>query len=103
MTAGGYPLVGPFDKNYWVSTGFLDGNVDLFRFILEKSKETYSMYYNCYTNRHAGTPTDRVSGLYGWFKRDKAHFSFRNGWEVAQAFDIEEEGMLSSSVGSTRW
>ncbi|KAF8366343.1 hypothetical protein PRIPAC_84172, partial [Pristionchus pacificus] len=25
MTPDGYPLVGPFDKNYWVSTGFLDG------------------------------------------------------------------------------
>ncbi|VDN25693.1 unnamed protein product, partial [Cylicostephanus goldi] len=100
MTADGYPLVGPFDKNYWVSTGFLDGvssGGGIGKFILEKSKETYSMYYNwSYTNRHAGRPTDRVSGLYGRFKRDKAHFSFRNGWEVAQAFDIEEEGMLST-------
>ncbi|KIH65471.1 FAD dependent oxidoreductase [Ancylostoma duodenale] len=108
MTADGYPLVGPFDKNYWVSTGFLDGvssgggigryiadwmvdgepplelfDTDASRydrwatrpFILEKSKETYSMYYNwSYTNRLAGRPTDRVP----------------------QVFDIDEEGMLST-------
>ncbi|EYB90726.1 hypothetical protein Y032_0215g2364 [Ancylostoma ceylanicum] len=130
MTADGYPLVGPFDKNYWVSTGFLDGvssgggigryiadwmvdgepPMELFdtdasrydrwatrQFILEKSRETYSMYYNwSYTNRLAGRPTDRVSGVYGRLKRDKGHFSFRNGWEVPQVFDIDEEGMLST-------
>lgn len=25
MTPDGYPLVGPFEKNYWLNTGFLDG------------------------------------------------------------------------------
>ncbi|KHJ91193.1 FAD dependent oxidoreductase [Oesophagostomum dentatum] len=130
MTADGYPLVGPFDKNYWVSTGFLDGvssgggigkyiadwmvdgepPLELFdtdasrydrwatrQFILEKSRETYSMYYNwSYTDRLAARPTDRVSGIYGRLKRDKGVFSFRNGWEVPQAFNIEEEGILST-------
>ncbi|KAK5965794.1 Dimethylglycine dehydrogenase mitochondrial [Trichostrongylus colubriformis] len=130
MTADGYPLVGPFDKNYWVSTGFLDGvsssggigkyiadwmvdgepPLELFdtdasrydrwatrQFIVDKSRETYSMFYNwSYTNRLGGRPTDRVSGVYGMLKRDKGHFLFRNGWEVAQVFDIDEEGMLST-------
>ncbi|KAK6045805.1 FAD dependent oxidoreductase [Cooperia oncophora] len=130
MTPDGYPLVGPFDKNYWVSTGFLDGvssgggigryiadwmadgepPLELFdtdasrydrwatrRFIVDKSRETYSMFYNwSYTNRLGGRPTDRVSGVYGRLKRDKGHFSFRNGWEVPQVFDIDEEGMLST-------
>ncbi|VDO19271.1 unnamed protein product [Heligmosomoides polygyrus] len=130
MTADGYPLVGPFDKNYWVSTGFLDGvssgggigkyiadwmvdgepPLELFdtdasrydrwatrQFIVEKSRETYSMFYNwSYTNRLGGRPTDRVSGVYGRLKRDKGHFLFRNGWEVPQIFDIDEEGMLST-------
>uniref|UniRef100_A0A1I7WRY2 DAO domain-containing protein n=1 Tax=Heterorhabditis bacteriophora TaxID=37862 RepID=A0A1I7WRY2_HETBA len=144
MTADGYPLVGPFDKNYWLSTGFLDGvssgggigkyladwmvdgeppqelfDTDASRydrwasreFIVEKSRETYSMYYNwSYTDRLGARPTDRVSGVYGRLRRDKAHFSFRNGWEiyccnwsnihfflkVAQVFDIDEEGLLST-------
>ncbi|KAK6026054.1 FAD dependent oxidoreductase [Ostertagia ostertagi] len=130
MTADGYPLVGPFDKNYWVSTGFLDGvssgggigryiadwmadgepPLELFdtdasrydrwatrKFIVDKSRETYSMFYNwSYTNRLGGRPTDRVSGVYGRLKRDKGHFLFRNGWEVPQVFDIDEEGMLST-------
>ncbi|KAK6729820.1 hypothetical protein RB195_006711 [Necator americanus] len=125
MTPDGYPLVGPFDKNYWLSTGFLDGvssgggigryladwivdgepPLELFdtdasrydrwatrQFILEKSRETYSMYYNwSYTNRLGARPTDRVSGVYGRLKRDKGHFSFRNGWEVAFF-----KGMLST-------
>ncbi|VDO71309.1 unnamed protein product [Haemonchus placei] len=130
MTPDGYPLVGPFDKDYWVSTGFLDGvssgggigryiadwmadgepPLELFdtdasrydrwatrQFIVDKSRETYSMFYNwSYTNRLGGRPTDRVSGVYGMLKRDKGHFSFRNGWEVPQVFDIDEEGMLST-------
>ncbi|VDL79466.1 unnamed protein product [Nippostrongylus brasiliensis] len=130
MTADGYPLVGPFDKNYWVSTGFLDGvssgggigryiadwmvdgepPLELFdtdasrydrwatrKFIVDKSRETYSMFYNwSYTNRLGARPTDRVSGVYGRLKRDKGHFLFRNGWEVPQVFDVDEEGMLST-------
>ncbi|KAJ1370391.1 hypothetical protein KIN20_032105 [Parelaphostrongylus tenuis] len=130
MTPDGYPLVGPFDKNYWLSTGFLDGvssgggigkyiadwmvdgepPLELFdtdasrydrwatrKFIVEKSRETYSMFYNwSYTNRLGGRPTDRVSGVYGRLKRDKGHFMFRNGWEVSNVFDIDEEGMLST-------
>ncbi|PIO54162.1 hypothetical protein TELCIR_24481, partial [Teladorsagia circumcincta] len=55
------------------------------------------MFYNwSYTNRLGGRPTDRVSGVYGRLKRDKGHFLFRNGWEVPQVFDIDEEGMLST-------
>ncbi|KAE9418545.1 hypothetical protein Angca_007510, partial [Angiostrongylus cantonensis] len=130
MTPDGYPLVGPFDKNYWVSTGFLDGvssgggmgkyisdwmvdgepPLELFdtdasrfdrwatrQFIVDKSRETYSMFYNwSYTNRLGARPTDRVSGVYGRLKRDKGHFLFRNGWEVSHVFDIDEEGMLST-------
>ncbi|KJH45283.1 FAD dependent oxidoreductase [Dictyocaulus viviparus] len=130
MTPDGYPLVGPFDKNYWVSTAFLDGvssgggigkyisdwmvdgepPLELFdtdasrydrwatrQFIVDKSRETYSMFYNwSYTNRLGARPTDRVSGVYGRLKRDKGHFLFRNGWEVPHVFDIDEEGMLST-------
>ncbi|PAV88322.1 hypothetical protein WR25_07568 [Diploscapter pachys] len=130
MTPDGYPLVGPYDKNYWVSTGFLDGvssgggigkyladwivdgepphelfDTDASRydrwadrkFILEKSKETYSMYYNwSYTDRLGGRPTNRVSGIWGRLKKEGAQFSFRNGWEVAQYFSIDDEGMIST-------
>ncbi|KHJ76521.1 hypothetical protein OESDEN_23859 [Oesophagostomum dentatum] len=122
MTPDGYALAGPFDKNYWVAAGFMDGitcgggmgkyladwmvdgeptlelyDTDASRFILEKSKETYSMFCNWSdSDRLAGRPTDRISGIYGRLKRDKGHFSFRNGWEVPQVFDVEEEGMLST-------
>ncbi|ULU09600.1 hypothetical protein L5515_000269 [Caenorhabditis briggsae] len=122
MTPDGYPLVGPYDKNYWMSTGFLDGvssgggigkyladwivdgepPAELFdtdasryerwgdrKFFTERSRETYSMYYNwSYTDRLAGRPTDRISGVYGRLKKDGASFSFRNGWEVANSFNM---------------
>ncbi|CAI4222420.1 unnamed protein product [Auanema sp. JU1783] len=130
MTPDGYPLVGPYDKNYWVSTGFLDGvssgggigkyladwmidgeppqelfDTDASRYdrwaerdyITKKSRETYSMYYNwSYTDRAGGRPTSRVSGVYGRLRNEKASFSFRNGWEVAQVFGVDDEGLLST-------
>ncbi|VDM65441.1 unnamed protein product, partial [Strongylus vulgaris] len=130
MTPDGYPLVGPFDKNYWVATGFMDGvtsggglgkyiadwmvdgqppmefcDTDANRydrwatreFILEKSKETFSMFYNWSdSDRPAGRPTDRISGIYGRLKRDKGEFLFRNGWEVPQVFGIGDEGILAT-------
>uniref|UniRef100_A0A8R1Z4D7 FAD dependent oxidoreductase n=1 Tax=Pristionchus pacificus TaxID=54126 RepID=A0A8R1Z4D7_PRIPA len=130
MTPDGYPLVGPFDKNYWVSTGFLDGvssagglgkyladwivdgepPAELFdtdasrydgwadrKFIVDKGVETYSMFYNwSYTDRLAARPTDRISGVYGLLKKQGAQFGYRNGWEVAQYFNIDEENVLST-------
>ncbi|CAD6184521.1 unnamed protein product [Caenorhabditis auriculariae] len=131
MTPDGYPLVGPYDKNYWLTTGFLDGvssgggigkyladwivdgepPAELFdtdasrferwadrKFVRERCRETYSMYYNwSYTDRLAARPTDRISGIYGRLKKEGATFAFRNGWEVPQAFKVdEEEGLLST-------
>ncbi|CAB3407825.1 unnamed protein product [Caenorhabditis bovis] len=135
MTPDGYPLVGPYDKNYWMSTGFLDGvssgggigkyladwivdgeppaelfDTDASRYdrwgdrklFTDRSRETYSTYYNwSYTDRLAGRPTDRISGIYGRLKRDGANFLFRNGWEVANSFPIpgqEDEGYLPTLI-----
>ncbi|VDD86525.1 unnamed protein product [Enterobius vermicularis] len=68
-------------------------------FIREKSRETYSMYYNwSYTNRLAGRPTERVSGIYARLAKEGGVFSFRNGWEVAQAFAVHDEPRLPSMI-----
>ncbi|CAJ0949153.1 unnamed protein product, partial [Mesorhabditis belari] len=132
MAPDGYPLVGPYKRNYWLSTGFLDGvssaggvgkylsdwmvdgeppselfDTDASRFddwatksfIAEKSRETYSMYYNwSYTNRMAGRPTQRVSGVYGRLKKDGAFFTYRNGWEVTQHFNVTQYSKLEDNV-----
>ncbi|TKR93824.1 hypothetical protein L596_008206 [Steinernema carpocapsae] len=66
-------------------------------FIREKSIETYSMYYNwSYTNRLVGRPTSRVSGVYGRLAKEGAEFTYRNGWEVANAFNVDDESPLSA-------
>lgn len=57
------------------------------RFFIEKSRETYSMFYNwSYTNRPGGRPTERVSGVYARLVKEGGVFSFRNGWEVRAEF-----------------
>lgn len=62
------------------------------RFITEKSRETYSMYYNwSYTDRLGARPTDRVSGIYGRLRHKNAQFSFRNGWEVGHLLKKKKE------------
>uniref|UniRef100_F1KU54 Dimethylglycine dehydrogenase n=1 Tax=Ascaris suum TaxID=6253 RepID=F1KU54_ASCSU len=69
------------------------------RFFIEKSRETYSMFYNwSYTNRPGGRPTERVSGVYARLVKEGGVFSFRNGWEVAQAFAVEDEAQLPSMI-----
>ncbi|CAJ0576292.1 unnamed protein product, partial [Mesorhabditis spiculigera] len=132
MSPDGYPLVGPYEKNYWLSTGFLDGvssaggigryladwmvdgeppselfdtdasRYDIWadrKFIVEKSRETYSMYYNwSYTNRRGARPTERVSGIYGRLKRDGGHFGYRNGWEVSNHFNVAQQFRLEDNV-----
>ncbi|CAI5439407.1 unnamed protein product [Caenorhabditis angaria] len=134
MTPDGYPLVGPYEKNYWMSTGFLDGvssgggigkyladwivdgepPAELFdtdasryerwgdrKFFTERSRETYSMYYNwSESGRTAGRPTDRISGIYGRLRNDGASFTFRNGWEVANTFSLQgqDPGYLPTLV-----
>lgn len=68
-------------------------------FICEKSRETYSMFYNwSYTNRLAGRPTERVSGVYARLAKEGGVFSFRNGWEVAQAFAVHDEPRLPAMI-----
>ncbi|VDM37347.1 unnamed protein product [Toxocara canis] len=68
-------------------------------FLIEKSRETYSMFYNwSYTNRPGGRPTERVSGVYARLVKEGGVFSFRNGWEVAQAFSVQDEPQLPSMI-----
>uniref|UniRef100_A0A158R5I5 Dimethylglycine dehydrogenase n=1 Tax=Syphacia muris TaxID=451379 RepID=A0A158R5I5_9BILA len=68
-------------------------------FIREKSCETYSMFYNwSYTNRLAGRPTERVSGVYARLAKEGGVFSFRNGWEVPQAFAVRDELRLPALI-----
>ncbi|VDN41658.1 unnamed protein product, partial [Gongylonema pulchrum] len=41
------------------------------------------MFYNwSYTNRLAGRPTERVSGIYSRLEKEGCFHLFRNGWEV---------------------
>ena len=66
------------------------------------------MYYNwSYLNRLAGRPTDRISGIYGKLKKEKARFSFRNGWEVPLAFEVgsfeEFRWKFSWKMKKTNW
>lgn len=52
-------------------------------YIKEKCRETYSMFFNwSYTNRPAGRPTERVSGIYARLLKKECFYLFRNGWEV---------------------
>lgn len=42
------------------------------------------MFYNwSYTNRLAGRPTQRVSGIYARLLKQGCFYLFRNGWEVS--------------------
>uniref|UniRef100_A0A1I7ZM32 Dimethylglycine dehydrogenase, mitochondrial n=1 Tax=Steinernema glaseri TaxID=37863 RepID=A0A1I7ZM32_9BILA len=67
------------------------------QFVRDKSVETYSMYYNwSYTNRLVGRPTTRVSGVYGRLVKEGGEFTYRNGWEVANAFNVDEESPISA-------
>ncbi|VDK42197.1 unnamed protein product [Anisakis simplex] len=69
------------------------------KFIAEKSRETISMYYNwSNTNRPAGRPTERVSGIYARLVKEGASFFFRNGWEVAQWFALPNETTLQTMI-----
>ncbi|VDM37348.1 unnamed protein product [Toxocara canis] len=69
------------------------------KFIVEKSRETISMYYNwSNTNRPAGRPTERVSGIYARLANQGASFSFRNGWEVAESFALPNETVLQTMI-----
>ncbi|KAK0425520.1 hypothetical protein QR680_009242 [Steinernema hermaphroditum] len=66
-------------------------------FVREKSVETYAMYYNwSYTNRLVGRPTSRVSGVYARLAKEGGEFTYRNGWEVANAFIVDDESPLSA-------
>ncbi|VDN42201.1 unnamed protein product, partial [Gongylonema pulchrum] len=46
------------------------------------------MFYNwSYTNRLAGRPTERVSGIYSRLEKEGCFHLFRNGWEVLLFFE----------------
>uniref|UniRef100_A0A158PNQ2 Dimethylglycine dehydrogenase, mitochondrial (inferred by orthology to a human protein) n=1 Tax=Anisakis simplex TaxID=6269 RepID=A0A158PNQ2_ANISI len=69
------------------------------KFLNKKSRETYSMFYNwSYTNRSGGRPTERLSGVYARLAKEGGIFSFRNGWEVAETFSVENEPQLPAMI-----
>ncbi|VDN50034.1 unnamed protein product [Dracunculus medinensis] len=69
------------------------------KFIKEKSQETYSMFYNwSYVNRLAGRPSERVSGIYARLAKQGGIFTFRNGWEVAETFPVDDESPASAVI-----
>uniref|UniRef100_F1KV14 Dimethylglycine dehydrogenase n=1 Tax=Ascaris suum TaxID=6253 RepID=F1KV14_ASCSU len=69
------------------------------KFIAEKSRETMSMFFNsATTQRPAGRPTERVSGIYARLANQGGSFLFRNGWEVAQSFASPNETILQSMI-----
>uniref|UniRef100_A0A914R916 FAD dependent oxidoreductase central domain-containing protein n=1 Tax=Parascaris equorum TaxID=6256 RepID=A0A914R916_PAREQ len=60
------------------------------KFIADKSRETMSMFFNsANTQRPAGRPTERVSGIYSRLANQGGSFLFRNGWEVVFFEEIQ--------------
>ncbi|CAJ0602305.1 unnamed protein product [Cylicocyclus nassatus] len=140
MTADGYPLVGPFDKNYWVPIGFPDGvssGGGIGKYIADwmvdgepapKSclilTQVKIIIHSLYWKRAKRLTRCIIIGLTLIVMLVRLRIALvaftvglrrikRNGWEislrlpimsncttysywVAQAFDIEEEGMLST-------